>query len=172
MENLANKWHFAYRYISSGGCFFLSSLVCKINSRQHKIQENSEFEFIPSSANKHCKRETWKGKNTIANDSHHTKKSFILIEQVLNMDSLPRSISFYCLVRVQEDLELTPPRAKDKKKSKLDCRTIPDPNRSLHIDRASFNNEFNRRKFHHLEKLRTSQNQRTDDSGLEGRGMC
>lgn len=128
--------------------FFLSSLVCKINSRQHKIQENSEFEFIPSSANKHCKRETWKGKNTIANDSHHTKKSFILIEQVLNMDSLPRSISFYCLVRVQEDLELTPPRAKDKKKSKLNCRTIPDPNRSLHIDRASFNNEFNRRKFH------------------------
>ena len=133
------------------GCFFWSSLVCKINSRQHKIQENSEFEIIPSSANKHCKRETWKGKNTIANDSHHTKKSFILIEQVLNMDSLPRSISFYCLVRVQEDLELTPPRAKDKKKSKLDCRTIPDPNRSLHIDRASFNNEFspNRRKFLH-----------------------
>ena len=83
-----------------------------------------------------------KARIQLANDSHHTKKSFILIEQVLNMDSLPRSISFYCLVRVQEDLELTPPRAKDKKKSKLDCRTIPDPNRSLHIDRASFNNEF------------------------------
>ena len=56
-----------------------------------------------------------KARIQLANDSHHTIKSFILIEQVLNMDSLPRSISFYCLVRVQEDLELTPPRAKDKK---------------------------------------------------------
>ena len=85
------------------------------------------------------------------------------------MDSLPRSISFYCLVRVQEDLELTPPRAKDKKKSKLDCRTIPDPNRSLHIDRASFNNEFspNRRKFHHLDS--STGIQRIAGCGLEGR---
>ena len=58
------------------GCFFWSSLVCKINSRQHKIQDNSDFEFIPSSADMHRKRETWKGKNTIGKRFPSHKKEF------------------------------------------------------------------------------------------------
>jgi len=60
---------------------------------------------------------------------------------------------------VQEDLELTPPRAKDKKKSKLNCRTIPDPNRSLHIDNEFSPNRTPPREF----------NQRIAGCGLEGR---
>ena len=51
----------------------------------------------------------------LSNDFRHTKKGLILIEQVLKMDLPPRNMSFYCLVRVQEYLELTPPRAIIKK---------------------------------------------------------